>query len=107
MDLFNSLESAFNDYTSEALSGYEKSDIDGLLENRLKKGKERLDEALEAIKALVEPVELPQNTINFIHYFCGKNTENPEELKDTEQEELLYTNSLSRSFVHMPMSLMI
>jgi len=104
MDLFNSLESAFNDYTSEALGGYEKSDIDGLLENRLKKGKERLDEALEAIKALVEPVELPQNTINFIHYFCGKNTENPEELKDTEPRRVaLYklTISLIRAYANI------
>ena len=104
MDLFNSLESAFNDYTSEALGGYEKSDIDGLLENRLKKGKERLDEALEAIKALVEPVELPQNTINFIHYFCGKNTENPEELKDTEPRRVaLYklTISLIRAYANV------
>lgn len=104
MDLFNSLESAFNDYTSEALGGYEKSDIDGLLENRLKKGKERLDEALEAIKALVEPVELPQNTIDFIRYFCGKNTENPEELKNTEPRRVaLYklTISLIRAYANI------
>lgn len=104
MDLFNSLESAFNDYTSEALGGYEKSDIVGLLENRLKKGKERLDEALEAIKALVEPVELPQNTINFIHYFCGKNTENPDELRDTEPRRVaLYklTISLIRAYANI------
>jgi type I restriction enzyme, R subunit len=104
MDLFNSLESAFNDYTSEALGGYEKSDIDGLLENRLKKGKERLDEALEAIKALVEPVEPPQNTIDFIRYFCGKDTENPDELKDTEPRRVaLYklTISLIRAYANV------
>jgi len=104
MDLFNSLESAFNDYTSEALGGYEKSDIVGLLENRLKKGKERLDEALEAIKALVEPVEPPQNTIDFIRYFCGKETENPDELKDTEPRRVaLYklTISLIRAYANV------
>jgi type I restriction enzyme R subunit len=104
MDLFNSLEAAFNDYTSEALSGYEKSDIDGLLENRLQKGKERLDEALEAIKALVEPVEPPQNTIDFILYFCGKNTENPDELKDTEPRRVaLYklTIALIRAYANI------
>lgn len=104
MDLFNSLELAFHDYTSEALGGYEKSDIDGLLENRLQKGKERLDEALEAIKALVEPVEPPQNTIDFIRYFCGKNTENPDELKDTEPRRVaLYklTISLIRAYANV------
>jgi type I restriction enzyme R subunit len=51
MDLFKSLEKAFNDYTTGALSGFEKSDIEGLLKDRLQKGKERLNEALEAIKA--------------------------------------------------------
>lgn len=84
MDLFKSLEQAFNDFTSEAFSGYEKKDIEGLLKNRLQKGKERLDEALEVIKALVEAVEPPKGTIEHIRYFCGKNTENPDELKDTE-----------------------
>lgn len=84
MDLFKSLEQAFKDYTTEAFSGYEKKDIDGLLKSRLQKGKERLDETLEAIKALVEPVEPPKGTIEHIRYFCGKNTENPDELKDTE-----------------------
>jgi len=34
-DLFNSLESAITDYTSGALEGYEKQDIEGLLTDRL------------------------------------------------------------------------
>ncbi len=84
MDLFDSLKSAFNDYTSGAFDAYEKSDVEGLLKDRLKKGREGLDEALEAIKALCEPVETPKDTLAHIRYFCGKNTENPDELKDTE-----------------------
>ncbi len=84
MDLFKSLEQAYKDYTSEAFSGYEKSDIEGLLKDRLRKGKERLDEALEAIKALVEPVDPPKDTLANIRYFCGRNTENPIEIKDAE-----------------------
>ncbi|GAB3366192.1 HsdR family type I site-specific deoxyribonuclease [Arachidicoccus ginsenosidivorans] len=95
MDLFKSLEKAFNDYTSEAFSGYEKSDIDGLLKNRLQKGKERLDEALETIKALIEPVEPPKGSIEYIRYFCGENTENPDELKDTEpRRTALYKHTI-------------
>lgn len=103
MDLFKSLEQAFYDYTSGAFSGYEKSDIEGLLKNRLKEGKERLDEALEAIKALVEPVEPPKGTIEYIHYFCG-NTENPDELKDTEpRRAALYklTIALIRAYTNI------
>jgi len=84
MDLFKSLESSYIDYTSGAFDAYEQSDVEGLLKDRLKKGKERLDEALEAIKALCEPVEPPKDTLANIRYFCGKNTENPDELKDTE-----------------------
>ncbi len=96
MDLFKSLEKAFNDYTSEAFSGYEKSDIDGLLKNRLQKGKERLDEALETIKALIEPVEPPKGAIEYIRYFCGENTENPDELKDTEPKRTaLYKHTIT------------
>jgi type I site-specific restriction-modification system R (restriction) subunit len=36
-DLFNSLESAITDYTSGALDGYEKQDVEGLLSDRLEK----------------------------------------------------------------------
>jgi len=103
-DLFKSLEQAFYDYTSEALAGYEKSDIEGLLKDRLKSGKERLYEVLEAIKALIEPVEPPKKTIDFIHYFCGKDTGNKEELKETEPRRVsLYklTISLIRAYANI------
>ena len=104
MDLFDSLKSAFHDYTSGAFDAYEKSDVEGLLKDRLKKGKERLDEALEAIKALCEPVEPPKDTLAYIRYFCGKNTENPDELKDTEPTRVaLYklTIALIRAYANI------
>lgn len=82
-DLFGSLETAVEDYTSGAFDGYEKEDVQGLLADRLKKGKERLDDALEAIKALCEPVEPPKGTQQYIKYFCG-DSQNPDDLKDTE-----------------------
>ena len=83
-DLFKSLEQSVTDYTSGAFDAYDAADVQGLLTNRLDKGKEQLDDALEAIKALCEPVEPPKGTLEYIRYFCGKNTQNPEELKDTE-----------------------
>lgn len=104
MDLFKSLEQAFNDYTSEVFGGYEKEDIEGLLKNRLEKGKERLDEALEAVKALCEAVDPPKDTMAHIRYFCGKNTENPDELKDTEPRRVsLYklTIALIRAYANI------
>lgn len=74
-DLFRSLEKAINDYTSEAFDCYDKEDVSGLLTNRLDKAKEQLEDALEALRALCEPVEMPKNDVDYIHYFCGSNTE--------------------------------
>jgi type I restriction enzyme R subunit len=104
MDLFDSLKDAFNSYTSGAFDAYDKADVDGLLKDRVKKGRERLDEALEAIKALCEPVDPPKDSLAHIRYFCGKNTENPEELKRTEPRRVaLYklTISLIRAYANI------
>lgn len=104
MDLFDSLKNAFTDYTSGAFDAYEKADTEGLLKNRLQKGKERLDEALEAIKALCEPVEPPQDSMAHIRYFCGKSTANPDDLKDTEPRRVsLYklTIALIRAYANI------
>ena len=103
MDLFNSLEKAFHDFTTEALGGYDKADIEGLLKSRLASGKERLDEALEAIKALCEAVEPPKGSLEHQHYFCG-DTSNPEDLKDTEpRRQMLYklTVALIRAYANI------
>jgi len=94
-DLFKSLEGAVNDYTSEVFDHYNKEDVEGLLSNRLEKAKERLDSALETIKALCEPVEHPKDSLSYIRYFCG-DTEKPDELKETEQRRVaLYKHAVS------------
>ena len=82
-DLFGSLENAYNDFTSKAFEDYDKADVEGLLSDRLKKGKERLDDALETIKAMCEPVVPPKGTQQYIAYFCG-NPQIKEDLKDSE-----------------------
>ncbi len=74
-DLFGSLEKAMEDYTSEAFDNYDKEDVSGLLSNRLDKAKGQLDDALEALRALCEPVAVPKDEIDYIHYFCGRNSE--------------------------------
>src|SRR6202030_594846 len=48
-DLFKSLEGAVHDYTSGALDGYDKADVAGLLEDRLGKARQRLEEAIKAV----------------------------------------------------------
>ena len=102
-DLFHKLEGAVEDYTSGALDGYEKEDIQGLLTDRLKKTKERLEEARESIKALCEAVNEPKNNIDYQHYFCG-DTRDKEALKENEPKRVaLYklTVTLIRAYANL------
>ncbi len=104
MDLFKSLEKAVADYTSEAFANYDREDVDGLLKNRLEKGKERLEEALEKIRALCEPVEPPKGTEEYIKYFCGENRFSLKELNEKEDRRLnlyKYTVSLIRAYANI------
>jgi type I restriction enzyme R subunit len=87
-DLFNSIENAVDDYTSGALDGYEKKDIEGLLSDRIEKARENLDEALERIRALVEPVALPKNTLQYQQYFCAAEQGNADQLKVNEPKRV-------------------
>ena len=87
-DLFNSIENAVDDYTSGVLDGYEKKDIEGLLSDRIEKARENLDEALERIRALVEPVAPPKNTLQYQQYFCAVEQGNAEQLKANEPKRV-------------------
>ncbi|AJD52761.1 type I restriction-modification system restriction subunit [Thalassospira xiamenensis M-5 = DSM 17429] len=100
-DLFKKVENAIAVYSSDELDDTAGgSDPNVLLQDRLKKGKERLDVALEALALLCEPVEPPEGELEHIHYFCG-NTEVPEDLQEREpQRSALYkaTASLMRAY---------
>jgi type I restriction enzyme R subunit len=87
-DLFQSLEGAVKDYTSGAFDGYDKEDVAGLLEDRLAKARERLEETREAVKALCEPVDTPRDTAAYLRHFCAKDSGNAEQLKDNEPDRL-------------------
>lgn len=87
-DLFSSLEGAITDYTSGALDGYEKKDIEGLLSDRIEKSRDDLDEALEQVRALVEPVAPPKGTLQYQQYFCAKEHGNAQQLKANEPKRV-------------------
>ncbi|MCX7250625.1 MAG: type I restriction endonuclease subunit R, partial [Burkholderiales bacterium] len=100
-DLFKSLEGAVADYTSGALDGFDKEDVAGLLENRLEKAREDLEDALEAVRAVCEPVAPPRDSAAYRHYFCCQQAGNAEQLKDNEAKRLqLYKHvaALIRAF---------
>lgn len=103
-DLFKHLEKSVTDYTAEALAGYDKADVAGLLQDRLSTAKEHLEQARESIKSLCEPVEPPKDTTAYLHYFCAKESGNSVQLKENEPKRLaLYklTAAFIRAFANM------
>jgi len=102
-DLFKSLEKSIKDYTSEAFDGFDHEDVAGLLSDRLGKGRERLEELREAIKALCEPVPPPRDQEAYLQFFCGT-SDDPASLKDNESKRVaLYklTASLIRAYANL------
>ena len=87
-DLFRSLEKSIEDYTGEAFDGYDKEDVKGLLKDRLKQGRERLEEAREAVIALCEPVEPPRDTAAYLRFFCTAESGDPGQLKENEPKRV-------------------
>jgi len=108
-NLFNKL---VNDKGTGALQVYtselDQSDASGvdpqvLMQNRLTEGRRRLDNALEGMAMLCEPVPPPQSELEFIHYFCG-NTEIADDLKNREPQRVaLYKSTaiLVRSYANI------
>ncbi|MXS84128.1 HsdR family type I site-specific deoxyribonuclease [Nitrosomonas oligotropha] len=108
-DLFKKLVNekgtgAIQVYTGELdYDQFEAKDCDILIQDRLSKGREWLDNALEALELLCEKVESPKGDLEHIHYFCG-NTEIPEDLKAREvQRTALYkaTANLIRAYANI------
>src|SRR2546425_7675958 len=102
-DLFKKVENAIAVYTSELDHSAGGTDPEVLLQDRLKKGKERLDNALEGLALLCESVEPPEGELEHIHYFCG-NTEIPADLQEREpQRAALYkaTVALVRAYANI------
>ena len=102
-DLFKKVENAIAVYTSELDHSAGGADPEILLQDRLTKGRERLDNALEAVALICEPVEPPKGELEHIHYFCG-NTEIPAELAEHEPQRVaLYkaTVALVRAYANI------
>ncbi len=102
-DLFKKVENAIAVYTSELDHSAGGPDPEVLLQDRLTKGKERLDNAIEALALLCEPVEPPKGELEHIHYYCG-NTEIAADLKEREpQRAALYkaTVALVRGYANI------
>lgn len=103
MDLFKKVENAIAVYASELDPGDGESSPEVLLQDRMSKGKQRLDDSIEAFKLLCEPVEPPKADLDYMHYFCG-NAEIATDLKTREpQRSALYKSvaSLVRAYANI------
>lgn len=102
-NLFPKVESAIAVYTSELDHSAPGAEPEVLMQNRLQKGRERLDIAIETLALLCEPVEPPKGELEHIHYFCG-NTEIPSDLEEHEPQRVQYykaTVSLIRAYANL------
>ena len=84
-ELFGEVQEAIAVYSSDELDTDEGSGGDNNvhLKDWLEEGKKKLDEAREALRYLCEPVPLPREVEQFLHYFCG-DAANPNALNETE-----------------------
>ncbi len=102
-DLFKKVQGAMSVYTSELDDSDGGASPEVLLQDRLVAGRERLEEAREAIALLCEPVEPPKSELEHIHFFCG-NIEIPEDLQEREPRRMaLYkgTAALMRAYANL------
>lgn len=99
-DLFENIEGAVEDYTSGAFDNYDKDDITGLLKNRLEFGRKRLNNAINNVISICEPVENPKGTLEFLHYFIAEDLDiisesREDNLKNTESRRIEFYGAVS------------
>jgi type I restriction enzyme R subunit len=95
-ELFKDVQEAIAVYSSDEL------DIDQgnggsnnvELKDWLKEGKKQLDAAREALRYLCEPMPLPREMEQFLHYFCG-DAANPQALAITEPLRISFYKSVA------------
>ena len=85
--LLPKVEKAIAVYTSELDTSAGGADPEVLMKDRLAKGKERLDDALDVFALVCEPIEPPKGELEHIQYFCG-NSEIGSDLAEREPQRV-------------------
>jgi type I restriction enzyme R subunit len=94
-DLFKSLEESIDTYTSGAFEGYDEKDVDGLLKDRFEQARERLDDNLDKVTALCEPVH-PRTQKEFFKFFGTETAGKTEEqIKEDEEKRVSFYKMVS------------
>jgi type I restriction enzyme, R subunit len=95
-ELFGEVEEAIAVYTSDELDTDTGNGGDNNvhLKDWLAEGKKRLDQAREALRYLCEPVPLPREVEQYLHYFCG-DAANSNALNETEALRISFYKSVA------------
>ena len=94
--LFDDVQEAIAVYSSDELDTDQGNGGSNNVELKdwLKEGKKQLDAAREALRYLCEPVPLPREMEQFLHYFCG-DAANPLALTETEPLRITFYKSVA------------
>lgn len=97
-DLFRSVQKAVSDYTSEALGGFDREDVEGLVKGRLEEAVAAMQNAREMLAALLEMVPEPREDADIIAYYC----QDGDEAQLAERRAPFYqaVSTFSRSFAN-------
>ena len=84
-ELFGEVQEAVAVYSSDELDtdAGNGGDNNVHVKDRLSEGRKKLDEAREKLGYLCEPVRMPREVEQYLHYFCG-DAANPNALNETE-----------------------
>ncbi len=92
-ELFEQVQDSIAVYTSDELDIDEGGDDGNVaVKDWLKEGKAQLDAAREALRYLCEPVAMPREMEQYLHYFCG-DANDPEALLNTEPLRISFYKS--------------
>lgn len=104
-DLFGAIQDAIEDFTGKAFDQYDKEDVEGLLNSRIKQGKKELEDALQAVVNLCEVVTPREQEAFFSYFVYSENTPVEEQQKENEENaskrETFYklVNTLVRRYI--------
>ena len=87
-DLFRKVQGAIAVYTSELDDNDGTGSPEILMQDRLERGRDKIEAAREAFRLLCEPVVPPKGELEHIHYFCG-NTEIADDLAEHEPQRIV------------------
>jgi len=101
-ELLGSVQQALAVYSSDELDLEDGADAENNvhLKDWLAEGRRRLEEAREALRYLCEPVALPREVEQYLHYFCGTAAD-PNALHETEALRISFYKAvtvLARAF---------